>query len=73
MIWGLNLGYDDAQNAVNLAQSIMRAFSEDGEVVKNGVVLDYLELGESLFSFGEFTRSHDHSWWQAMSLICTSP
>ena len=52
MIWGLNLGYDDAQNAVNLAQSIMRAFSENSEVTKSGVVLDYLELGDSLSSFG---------------------
>jgi hypothetical protein len=39
------LGYDDIQNAINMAQSIMRAFRTCGEVVKNGVVLDFLELG----------------------------
>jgi hypothetical protein len=48
MTWGLNLGYDDIQNAINMAQSIMRAFSTDGEVVKNGVVLDFLELGAKI-------------------------
>jgi hypothetical protein len=48
MTWGLNLGYDDIQNAINMAQSIMRAFRTDGEVVKNGVVLDFLELGAKI-------------------------
>jgi hypothetical protein len=48
MTWGLNLGYDNIQNAINMAQSIMRAFSTDGEVVKNGVFLDFLELGAKI-------------------------
>lgn len=51
MVWGLNLGYNNATNAVNMAQSIFRAFSPSSEVTKNGVVLDFIELGMFSESF----------------------
>jgi len=47
MTWGLNFAYDNATNAVNMAQSIFRAFSPGSETTKNGVVLDFIELGMS--------------------------
>ncbi|KAF9644536.1 glycoside hydrolase family 79 protein [Thelephora ganbajun] len=45
MTWGLNLGYSNVTNAVNMAQSIFRAFSSASETTRNGVVLDLIELG----------------------------
>ena len=45
MTWGLNFAFDNATNAVNMAQSIFRAFSPASEATKNGVVLDFIELG----------------------------
>lgn len=47
MSWGLNFAYDNATNAVNMAQSIFRAFSPASEATHNGVVLDFIELGMS--------------------------
>lgn len=47
MTWSLNLAYDNATNAVNMAQSIFRAFSPTSETTKGGVVLDLVELGMS--------------------------
>jgi hypothetical protein len=47
MTWGLNFGYDNATNAVNMAQSIFRAFSPASKTTKNGVILDLIELGMS--------------------------
>ena len=47
MTWGLNFAYDNATNAVNMAQSIFRAFSPKSETTKNGVALDFIELGMS--------------------------
>ncbi|KAI0642794.1 glycoside hydrolase family 79 protein [Trametes meyenii] len=43
-VWGVNLGADNATNAVNTARAIVRAFDND-EVNASGVVLDRLELG----------------------------
>lgn len=51
MTWGLNLGYDNATNAVKMAQSIFQAYSPTSEATKNGVVLDLIELGMSLELF----------------------
>ncbi|KAH9941692.1 glycoside hydrolase family 79 protein [Epithele typhae] len=51
MTWGVNLGADNATNAVNMAKAIVRAFKST--VVKaSGVVLDYIEVGNEadLFS-----------------------
>ena len=47
MSWGLNLGYNNETNAVHMAQSIFRAFSPPSEATKNGVVLDFIELGRA--------------------------
>jgi hypothetical protein len=47
MTWGLNLKSDNAANVVNMAQSVLRAFSPASEATKNGVVLGILELGTS--------------------------
>ena len=58
MTWGLNFAYDNATNAVNMARSIFRAFSPASETSKNGVVLDFIELGMSseLFESATLTR-----------------
>jgi hypothetical protein len=45
MTWGLNFAYDNDTNAVNMAQSIFRAFSPTSETTRNGVVLGLIELG----------------------------
>ena len=45
MTWGLNFAYDNDTNAVNMAQSIFRAFSPTSEATRNGVVLGLIELG----------------------------
>lgn len=47
MTWGINLGLDNATNARNMANSILNAFSS-AAVQAAGVVLDLLEIGESL-------------------------
>ena len=47
MTWGLDFGYDNVTNAVNMAQSIFRAFSPASETTKNDVVLDLIEFGMS--------------------------
>ncbi|KAI0092691.1 glycoside hydrolase family 79 protein [Irpex rosettiformis] len=44
MTWGINLGLDNATNAMNMANSILRAFSS-AAVQAAGVVLDLLEIG----------------------------
>ena len=45
MTWGLNFAYDNDTNAVNMAQSISRAFSPTSKTTKSGVVLRLIELG----------------------------
>ena len=47
MTWGLNLGYNNVTNAVNMAQSIFQTFSPTSETTKGGVTLDFIELGMS--------------------------
>ena len=44
MTWGVNLGLNNATNAVNMAQSIMKAFGT-AAVKSAGVVLDLIEIG----------------------------
>lgn len=44
MVWGLNLGLNNATNAVNMVKSIMRAFA-DQEVIASGVSLERIEVG----------------------------
>ena len=51
MTWGLNFAYDNTTNAVNMARSIIRAFSPASETTKHGVVLDLIELGRTLALF----------------------
>lgn len=48
MTWGVNLGANNATNAVNMAKSIMRAF-ENPEVKQSGVELDLIEVGSFFF------------------------
>lgn len=45
MTWGLNMGYDDAQNAINMAKSVMKTFNNGNQAGNTGVFLDLLELG----------------------------
>jgi hypothetical protein len=47
MTWGINLGLDNATNAQNMANSILKAFSSSA-VQRAGVTLDLLEIGELL-------------------------
>jgi len=47
MTWGLNLGNGNLTNGVKMAQSIFRAFSPGSETNKNGVTLEFIELGTS--------------------------
>ena len=44
MTWGINFGLDNATNAVNLANSILKAFSS-AAVKSAEVFLDLLEIG----------------------------
>ena len=45
MTWGINLGLDNATNALNLANSILKAFSS-AAVQSAQVFLDLLEIGQ---------------------------
>ena len=45
MTWGVNMGADNVTNAVNMAKSIIRAFSSSA-VKAAGVTLDMIEIGE---------------------------
>ena len=45
MIWGVNFGFDNVTNAVNIAQAIAGAFMSP-EVVESGVILERLEVGK---------------------------
>jgi len=44
MVWGVNLGYNNITNAVNMAKAIIRAFSLPS-VQSSGVVLERIEVG----------------------------
>ena len=44
MTWGVNLGLDNATNALNMARAILNAFSTSA-VKASGVVLDLIEIG----------------------------
>jgi hypothetical protein len=46
MIWGVNLGLDNATNAVNMATSIIKAFGTP-EVLAANITLDLIEVGQS--------------------------
>lgn len=45
MVWGVNLGYNNITNAVNMAKAIMRAFSLPS-VQSSGVILERIEVGQ---------------------------
>lgn len=47
MTWGVNLGLDNATNALNMARAILNAFSTPA-VKQSGVVLDLVEIGMPL-------------------------
>ena len=45
MVWGVNFGFNNVTNAVNIAKAIAGAFKSP-EVVESGVILERLEVGE---------------------------
>lgn len=45
MVWGVNLGFNNVTNAVNMAKAIVAAFLSP-EVIDSGVVLERIEVGE---------------------------
>ena len=46
MVWGVNLGFNNVTNAVNMAKAIVSAFISP-EVISSGVVLERIEVGAS--------------------------
>ena len=44
MTWGVNFGADNVTNAVNMAKSIIKAFTTSA-VIQSGVVLERIEIG----------------------------
>ena len=46
MVWGVNLGYNNVTNAVNMVKAIMGAFQLPS-VKSSGVVLERVEVGKS--------------------------
>lgn len=44
MVWGVNLGFNNVTNAVNMAKAIVNAFLSP-EVINSGVVLERIEVG----------------------------
>ena len=61
MTWGVNLGADNATNAVNMAKSIIKAFSDD-DVKASGVVLDLIEVGNEADLFGSNGLRSSSNW-----------
>lgn len=49
MTWGVNLGLDNATNALNMARAILSAFTTPA-VKRSGVVLDLIEIGQPSFN-----------------------
>ena len=45
MTWGVNLGADNATNALNMANAILNAFLTPA-VKASGVILDLIEIGQ---------------------------
>lgn len=46
MVWGVNFGYNNVTNAVNMAKAIVNAFASS-DVIDSGVVLERIEVGTS--------------------------
>ena len=61
MVWGVNFGADNATNAVNMAKSIIKAFSDD-DVKASGVVLDLIEVGNEADLFGSNGLRSSSNW-----------
>ncbi|KAI0915487.1 hypothetical protein AcV5_003693 [Taiwanofungus camphoratus] len=51
MVWGVNLGFNNVTNAVNMAKAIVRAFSLPS-VKNSGVVLERIEVGNEADLYG---------------------
>ncbi|CCM03869.1 uncharacterized protein FIBRA_06020 [Fibroporia radiculosa] len=52
MIWGINLGYNNITNAVNMAKAIFNAFSLPS-VTSSGVILERIEVGNEPDLYGD--------------------
>ncbi|GJJ10670.1 hypothetical protein Clacol_004897 [Clathrus columnatus] len=64
MTWGVNLGADNATNAVNMAKSILRAFASS-EVKESGVELDLIEVGNEADLYGNNGLRNSANWTEA--------
>ncbi|KZT74569.1 glycoside hydrolase family 79 protein [Daedalea quercina L-15889] len=51
MVWGVNLGLNNATNAVNMAKAIVNAFASP-DVIESGVILERIEVGNEADQYG---------------------
>ena len=58
--WGINLGADNATNAVNMARAVVSAFHTDS-VKASGVILDHLEIGNEVDIYA-YTGFRSSNW-----------
>ncbi|KAF9812100.1 hypothetical protein IEO21_06383 [Rhodonia placenta] len=61
MVWGVNLGYNNITNAVNMAKAIMRAFSLPS-VQSSGVILERIEVGNEADLYSSNGLRPSNNW-----------
>ncbi|KAH9949137.1 glycoside hydrolase family 79 protein [Amylocystis lapponica] len=61
MVWGVNLGFNNVTNAVNMVKAICRAFSLPS-VQNSGVVLDRIEVGNEADLYGNNGLRTQSNW-----------
>ncbi|TFY67602.1 hypothetical protein EVJ58_g1519 [Rhodofomes roseus] len=61
MVWGVNLGYNNVTNAVNMANAIIKAFDSQ-DVIDSGVVLERIEVGNEADLYGNNGLREKGNW-----------
>ncbi|GBE78909.1 predicted protein [Sparassis crispa] len=61
MVWGVNLGFNNITNAVNMARAIVSAFRLPS-VISSGVVLERIEVGNEADLYGDNGLRSSSNW-----------
>ncbi|KZT63900.1 glycoside hydrolase family 79 protein [Daedalea quercina L-15889] len=61
MVWGVNFGYNNITNAVNMAKAIVNAFLSP-DVIESGVILERIEVGNEADLYGSNGLRPSNNW-----------
>ncbi|KAH9928926.1 glycoside hydrolase family 79 protein [Fomitopsis serialis] len=61
MVWGVNLGFNNATNAVNMVKAIINAFASP-DVIESGVILERIEVGNEADLYGNNGLRQKGNW-----------